>query len=397
MKILFVTPYFPYPTVSHAGGVYVFQMIKGLTERGHQVSLLSLVTEAEAGHLAAMEAICSRVVSIATDPHWRYAVQHLPRHVLAPATFPGWHPKLAMVLQTLMDQETFDVVQLNWSELGQYVGLLKQKSATVLCAIDVLSTTLERDCVNEKDFVRKLWLYWYAKDAKRYEKKIYPQIDHIITLSQKDHDYLMSHMHHVQASVLMPGVDEALLQIALQLHQSKDILFVGNMQRPFNVSAVLWFYHQVFPYVRQQVPDARLLVVGADPPHTITSLTKDPGVVVTGSVERIEGFYASSRLTIVPLFVGGGIIKKAIDALAAGCPIVTTSIGVEGIAVRDEQEVLVADDAAAFGRAVVRLLHDDLLWLQLARAGRSCVLRDHYWPSTIATLESIYQKVCDRA
>ncbi|MBP1464740.1 glycosyltransferase [Candidatus Chloroploca sp. M-50] len=375
----------------------MFQMIKGLIERGHQVSLLSLITEDEAGHLAAMEAICSRVITIPTDPHWRHAVQYLPRHLVAPATFPGWHPKLATILRNLVAQETFDVVQLNWSELGQYVGLLKQKSATVLCAIDVLSTTLERDCVNEKDFVRKLWLSWYAKDAKRYEKKIYPQIDHIITLSQKDHDYLMSHMRHVQASVLLPGVDEILLQLPLQLHQSKDIVFVGHMQRPFNVSAVLWFYHQVFPYVRQQVPEARLMVVGADPPHTITSLANDPGVVVTGAVERIENFYASSRLAIVPLFVGGGIIKKAIDALAAGCPIVTTRIGVEGIAVRDEQEVLVADDASTFGRAVVRLLQDDTLWLQLARAGRERVLRNHAWPSTIATLESIYQKVCQRA
>ncbi|WP_129670620.1 glycosyltransferase family 4 protein [Candidatus Chloroploca sp. Khr17] len=397
MKILFVTPYFPYPSVAHAGGVYTFRMIQGLAEHGHAVTLLSLVTEEEARHLAPMKAICSRVVTIPTDPHWRHAVQYLPRHLLAPATFPGWHPKLAAVLQNLVAQETFDVVQLNWSELGQYVGLLKQKSATVLCAIDVLSTTLERDWANEKDFVRKLWLSWYAKDAKRYEKKIYPQIDHIITLSQKDHDYLMNHIRQVQASVLLPGVDETLLQLPLQLHESKDIVFVGHMQRPFNVSAVLWFYHQVFPYVRQQVPAARLVVVGADPPDTIRSLAKDPGVVVTGAVERIEDFYASSRLAIVPLFVGGGIIKKAIDALAAGCPIVTTRIGVEGLAVRDEQEVLLADDATAFGHAVVRLLQDDTLWMHLARAGRACVLRQHHWPSTIAALEAIYQKVCDRA
>jgi polysaccharide biosynthesis protein PslH len=393
VKILFVTPYLPYATAPHAGGLYVFAMIKGLVARGHTVSLLSLVTKDELEYVAELRELCDRVVPLLVNPVIRNSAGALLRHILAPSVFPAWHPDVARTIDDLMQQERFDVVQFNWAEMGQYLKHAKKRdSCVVLCAIDILTTTLYRSFSTTPKTIRKIWLYWYWRNAQLYERLLYPRLDHVLTLSPKDVDYLRLNMPYVKSSVLSPGFSETLIQRSIALNQSKNILFVGNMKRPLNIEGVLWFYNKVFPYIRRQVNDVRFYIVGASPTMEIMALTADEQVTVTGTVDRVESFYDHCRLSIVPLFVGGGIIKKAIDSLAAGCPIVATTIGVEGIDVHHEGEVLIADDAQAFALAVIRLLQDDQLWLQLAHAGRALATRAYAWDTAITQLETIYHR-----
>jgi glycosyltransferase involved in cell wall biosynthesis len=393
MKILFVSPFFPYPSVPHAGGVYVFRLIEALTRRNHSVSLLSFVTAEESVHIAEMERICHRVVTVPIDPSFRKLLKNIPRHLLQPVTFQVWHPDFSAALDRMISETQFDVVQLFWSETGQYVGVLKDRFPTVLCAIDVIVPTLERTFRNERNLFRKIWLYWYWRNAEWYESRVYPRFNHVLTLSEKDQTYIIKKIPHAEANVLFPWVDEKLLRHPIELNRSKDILFVGNMKRPPNVDAVLWFYREVFPLVRAQVPEARLCIVGDAPAPVIQALRSDQNVVVTGKVDRVDDYCRSCRLTIVPLFIGGGIIKKALDALATGCPVVATTIGVEGIDVHHEREALVADSPQQFAVAVTRLLRDDLLWMQLAQAGRELVCRNYNWTTTVAGLEHLYKKL----
>ena len=393
MKILFVSPYFPYPTVPHAGGVYIFRLIEALTRLNHSVSLLSFVTAEESLHIAEMERFCHRLVTVPIDPSFRKSPRHILRHLLRPVTYQVWHPDFSAALDRMILETQFDIVQFEYSETGQYLDILKKRLPALLTVYDMPGTTIRRHFENEKKTLRKIWLYWYWRKAEWYEFKVYPRFDHVLTLSEKDQKYITKKIPCAKASVLFPWVDEELLRHSTELNQSKDVLFVGNMRRPLNVDAVLWFYHEVFPLVRAQIPETRLCIVGDSPLPAIQALTADKNVVVTGKVDRIDDYYRSCRLTIVPLFIGGGIVKKALDALAIGCPVVATTIGVEGIDVHHECEALVADSPQQFAVAVTRLLQDDVLWMQLAQAGRELVRRKYDWAATIAGLEYLYTEL----
>src|SRR5208283_3084824 len=126
-----------------------------------------------------------------------------------------------------------------------------------------------------------------------------------------------------------------------------------------NVDAALYFYQKVFPLIRRRVSDAKFVIAGYGPPEELTALQKnDPGVLVTGFVDDIDECYKKAAVFVAPILLGGGIIVKILDALAAGTPVVTTSYGNEGIGAVPGRDLLVADDAEGFAAAVLRILRD---------------------------------------
>ena len=122
-----------------------------------------------------------------------------------------------------------------------------------------------------------------------------------------------------------------------------ELLFVGAMHRDANVDAVRWFHDEILPRVRAEVGEVRFTIAGASPPAEIQRLAASPGVEVTGFVESLEPFYARATVFVAPLRIAGGIAGKTLDALAAGCPVVTTTLGNDGIGATPGQHLLVAD------------------------------------------------------
>ena len=171
------------------------------------------------------------------------------------------------------------------------------------------------------------------------------------------------------------------------------ILHVGTMFWPPNVAGVLWFAQHVLPLVWATVPDARFVVVGKNPPPSICSLGADPRIEILGYVEDIRPFVESADLFVVPLESGGGMRVKILDAWLSGRPIVSTSIGAEGIAVSHEQNLLLADGPAAFAEAAVRLLVDPALNQRLRQAGRAWVEEKYAWPVVYQEVDEIYRRL----
>jgi glycosyltransferase involved in cell wall biosynthesis len=137
-----------------------------------------------------------------------------------------------------------------------------------------------------------------------------------------------------------------------------EVLFVGAMYRDANVDAVRWFHGEILPRVRVEIGEVRFTIAGAGPPAEIQRLATSPGVEVTGFVESLEPLYARATVFAAPLRIAGGIAGKTLDALAAGCPVVTTTIGNDGIGATPGQHLLIADSPADFAAAVTRLLRD---------------------------------------
>lgn len=149
----------------------------------------------------------------------------------------------------------------------------------------------------------------------------------------------------------------------------RDLVFVGGFRHPPNVDAVRWFVEDVFPRVRQRLPEVVFHCIGGDVPAEIAALGARPGIVVHGHVPDIAPWMDGARIGLAPLRYGAGVKGKVNLSMAHGQPVVATTCAVEGMHLRDGHDVLVADDAAAFAEAVVRLYTDEALWQRLSRHG----------------------------
>jgi glycosyltransferase involved in cell wall biosynthesis len=177
---------------------------------------------------------------------------------------------------------------------------------------------------------------------------------------------------------------------------------------PPNVDGVLWFAREVFPLVRQQVPEARFYVVGRNPPKAVrrlqssyqpSAISHRPSaishqlIVVTGYAEDPTLYFADSAVFIVPLRAGGGMRVKILDAWAKRIPIVSTTIGCEGIEVRDGENILIADTPQDFAQAVVAVIRDSDLAQRLAENGRRLVEEKYDWRVVYRDLDEVYEEV----
>ena len=167
---------------------------------------------------------------------------------------------------------------------------------------------------------------------------------------------------------------------------SLDLIYVGGFRHPPNADAMLWFCREVLPVIRKAIPDISLRIVGSFPPPEVEALACD-NVLVTGYVsdEALDEFYDSSIVAVVPLRYGGGIKGKLIEAFVHGVPIVTTSVGLQGLdAARNCVEL--ADDAASFAQSVVRLFGDAARRRFLAEQGRAFVAQNYSHEAAVKAL-----------
>ncbi len=179
----------------------------------------------------------------------------------------------------------------------------------------------------------------------------------------------------VRARTLPPYFfdDEAEPRVPPALEERSGILFVAGFGHPPNIDAAQWLVREIMPAVRAHVPDAHLWLVGSNPTPEVRNLATD-GVTVTGHVsdQALRDFYRKSRVAIVPLRIGAGVKGKVVEALHYGVPLVTTSVGAQGLNGL-KNTVPVSDDAQELAREVVRLLKDDAYWRDVAKQGKSYV------------------------
>jgi glycosyltransferase involved in cell wall biosynthesis len=204
-------------------------------------------------------------------------------------------------------------------------------------------------------------------------------------MAASDVTVLVSEAERVQLQADAPAVHVELIS---NLHevagggaswaQRRDLVFVGGFRHPPNVDAMHWFIGEVFARIRAQLPEVRFHCIGADVPPALHALAAtQPGVVIHGFVPVVIPYMDEVRIAVAPLRFGAGVKGKVNLSMAHGQPVVATTCGVEGMHLRDGEDVLVADDAEAFAAAVVRLYRDEALWQRLSTAGLHNVA-DHF-------------------
>lgn len=227
---------------------------------------------------------------------------------------------------------------------------------------------------------RQRWLLSrQVSKARRFERWAVDTFDEVVAVSGEDaHELSVGGGARGRLLVVPNGVDTERYRPS-PLPDEARILMTGSLNYGPNVDGVTWFCEHVLPLVRHRVPAATLALVGRSPAAEVRALDQRAGIEVHADVPSIEPWLAKARVTVVPLRIGTGTRLKALEAMAAGRPVVGTAIGLAGLGLADGQHALLADDAATMADAVVAVLADRPLAERLARAGRAMVEERFEW------------------
>jgi glycosyltransferase involved in cell wall biosynthesis len=256
---------------------------------------------------------------------------------------------------------------------------------------------------NEANPLKRLVLEREWRALAAYEAAMCYRFDQVITVTEEDRA-LLSDLCNRNRLFITPRTDGRPFHVIpicvdpeerplVRRHpDAKRVTILGTMFWPPNVEGVLWFTEQVWPLVLRTVPDAKLTIIGKNPPETVRQLALSPGsnVEVTGYVRNPVPFMEGSAVFAVPLRSAGGMRVKILDAWCWGVPIVSTTIGAEGVEVQDGENILIADAGPAFARVVVSVMQDPGLAERLRTAGRDWVEKKYNWRSIYSQWGQIY-------
>jgi polysaccharide biosynthesis protein PslH len=322
--------------------------------------------------------------------YWRFNAW---RHALLdPYPVRGRYPLTSRMrgkINAILSQEHFDVVQVVQAYMTRL--LPDVEAAKVLDMQDILSEHERLIMLDKTKLTHQFtaWLEW--KKMQALERRAVRRFDVCVAISDEDRAKFLRLFPEALVPVVPNGVDLDYFQPQANLTEEADLVFVGSMQYAPNADAVLYFYQDILPMIKQQRPDIHFYVVGWGPPPQVMTLDEDPNVTVTGFVEDVRPYVVNSTLVVVPLRFGSGIRNKILEAWAMAKPIVSTSLGAEGLPAHTGENIELADTPKAFAQSVVALLDDRQKRIRLAQAGRKLVEDNYAWSVIGQQMNDVYE------
>jgi glycosyltransferase involved in cell wall biosynthesis len=393
MRVLLLTQVLPYPPDS-GPKVKTYYVLKYLA-RQHDVTLVSFVRDSDKPeYIRHLEGLCERVITV---PITRSPVRDLRFMGQSLLTGQPWmmlrdeRDEMRQVLKDLAATTHFDVVHADQTNMGQY-ALPFTDSRTVLDLHNALWVLYKR--LSETLPLTKPMRYILIRDwrlLKRYEGELCRNFDAVTAVTEEDRRWLVEAGARPDMPVIPIAIDTDEQSQIARKPSGPHIVHIGTMYWPPNIDGITWFLDEIYPLIKQQVPDVRCTLIGARPPASIVERAQtDPSLTVTGYVEDPLPYLADSSMMVVPLRAGGGMRVKILTALSQGIPMVSTTVGCEGIAVKNGEDILIADDPQGFADASVRLLNDAILNERITANGRKTAENSYDYRQACKPLDAIY-------
>ena len=397
MKILVLYPYVPYP-IDRGTYQRTFHLLRELA-RVHEVSLLAIDEHGErVRHKNVFSEFCQRVEIVPFEhPAW---MKLFPERVRAktPATVLHWNiPALERMLDRMLIGGDYDAVHICDIVMAQY---FLEKHRDIPIVVDRSRVDLQFQLMEHRQLelpVRTRMLRWenYLK-LWFYERAVARRAEFQIVCGKDDERFVRRFISPRSAvSVLPNGVDLQYFSPGASSDpraEEPTVIFCGTMDYSPNVDGLKWYFKRIHHKLRNLVPELRILIVGKKPAPEILRFAKMPEVTVTGEVSDVRPYYRRAWLQIVPLRIGGGTRLKIVESMAMGTPVVSTSIGAQGLGLCHNNEILLADSPTAFAEETARALQSLPLRRALQRSGLEAVCSRMGWQTIGKELNNLYAK-----
>jgi len=392
MRILHVMPYVPVPSI-FGGALRIYHLLDQLVRR-HEVSVIACGTTQD--YLLMQHTFGSRLRSFHVVPKtWMRRFRRLGQ-VYAMLSDHSYfytfvqNELMQKAIDHVLESNDFDIVQAEGPPAAAF--RYNTDAVKILDAHNIEHDNFRRMWRCARSPLRRLYYRREYKKFLREEIDICRRQDAIFLTSQRDKEILASVVPDVPSYVVPNGVDMTYFQPSEEVPEPWSLVFTGMMGYVPNHDGMLYFLDEIFPRITKYVPQAKVYIVGNKPPKALLRRASEH-IIVTGFVEDVRPYVWRSSVYIVPLRMGGGTRLKVLEAMAMKKPVVTTSIGCEGIAVKDGETALVRDNPQDFADAVIMLLHNRQAQNSLIANGFELV-RTHYdWSIVGETAEKAYHSV----
>lgn len=412
MRVLFLSQIVPYPP--DAGPrVKTWQVLRYLVERGHQVTLACFVRPEEEAYLPAVRQLCARVYTVqmrrsrlADIGHWLRS-QSTGRPFLIERDD---LPAMRSLVNRLIASGEVDVLHADQFSMAQFgiTGGVRNRSQKqpflIFDAHNAVWTIVVRMLQTAPLWLKPV-VALEARRVKRYEGMIVRDADHTLVVTEPDRQAILQ---AVEASGADPAgrVQDPLITVipiavdTKQLHPvtrqpgSNNLVTLGTLHYPPNADGIRWFAREAFPLIQKQAPACRLTIIGKNPPKDFLKLAEHSGgaITVTGYVPDLVPYLEQAALMVIPVRAGGGMRVRILEAFSRGIPVVTTTVGLEGIEAVPGRDVLVADTPEDLAASVMRLMGDHDLQERLSHNSRKLAESLYDWRVALQKLDGVYEE-----
>ena len=385
VNVLFVSPY-PIEPPTHGGAVFMKEAVAGLARRCRLHLLCMVERESDFDSHRRLAASCEGAELVLHDPRQRFGAPILwPQSAQA-----YWNPDFLWKIHRTILLRRIDVVQLEYSQLASYGEAFRQ----LVCCLfehDLHFQSVQRTVRAGGPLKIVLRGYEYLR-ALRFELQVIPTFDAVQVCSAAQAGVLRGFLGEGPSVLdsLRTAIDVGSYPFRQQGRESGTVLFVGNFRHPPNLEALAFFRERVMPRVRELMPQARLVVAGAEAPTHLTAVLQREGAEYLGAVREIREVLGRYAVFVAPILSGSGVRVKILEAFASGIPVVSTTLGAEGLCDRDSGMAEIEDRPAAFADAVVTLLRNRTRARALAREARRAVERNWNCETTVPRLLAHY-------
>lgn len=394
MKILYLIPYSPVlPTFG--GAIRIYHILKSLV-RNHEVTVAGFGNHTDRRRLLNKFPDLQERVHLIEQPQGRLYNLKTFLNSLATGSSHWFSKDRSQEMQKLLDhivsEEDFDVIHSEFPAMASYE--LDTDALRILDAHNVEYDNFLRMSRGEVGRLRRLYYWLESKKFYREEMKTAARQDAILVTSRRDAVLFDADIPQVPKFLIPNGVDIEYFQPGGDPPEPYSMTFVGRMKYLPNDDAMNFFLDDIFPRITKRIPEAKIYIVGGEPDASLQERQNDR-IVVTGFVDDVRPYIDRASVYVVPLRMGGGTRLKILEAMAMRKPVVTTTIGGEGLGLEDRITARIADRPEAFAGAVVELMQKRKLAQKITREAYNLVTRKFSWNVVGSQLQEAYARTID--
>lgn len=381
MKILILANKLPFPP-RDGGSIATLNMLLGLHHAGHQISCLAMNTTKHPYPVEEIpEEFRNSIRFIAVDCNTSIRPIRLIINLLfskTPYVAERFNIKaFGTALHKHLKEEAYDLIQFEGPYLFHYLDQIRKESQArvSLRAHNAEHLIWKRMALRENSPLKRWYLGNLAHRLFTFEMKVADRVDFLVPISECDEAYFREQGTLTPMLSIPTGLNLENYPLT-ELPSASSLFFIGALDWLPNQEGLSWFLDQVFGLLLEELPEIRLFVAGRNASSHFLKKLEHPNITFHGEVEDARSFMQSYRIMLAPLFSGSGIRIKILEAMALGRPVVTTSLGIEGIPAENIRSVLVADDPQSYLTRILELIKDQTETGHAVTEARNLVSRD---------------------
>lgn len=395
MEMLLISRCPPFP-LYRGDRLIPYYIARELAERQAQIDLIAFYDNpVDIAEVPRYERLF-RSVKLIREPQ-RSTASYARRIIDRSERFPktaeqSWSPEMWGAIEDATRQHSYEMVHLfGGVQVYEYLNLVSE-IPNVIVPYESFSLWMERAVAEERNPVARLAKRMQLRVARNFESWMFAGYDRCVVLTERDAEVMRGLNKDLPLVVIPNGVDMDYFSSTGYEPDQPAFMFIGNYDYVPNLDAALRLTRDIFPRIKQQVPLARLLIVGGNAPPELQAYASD-SVNITGRVPDLRTYFESTLVFVSPLRLGAGIKNKVLQSMAMEVPVVATPLSCDGIPVVSGQHVMIGTTDDELVESVFRLIREPALRQRLRQSGRLLIQQNFTWGRVADRYEQLYDQV----